>query len=101
MTYTPDENDFTCVNGTPRRVVCAANRFPCGLVITGARHWDDIMCAVADRLGIKGGKEEQGFIDQWQNFITREDAVTIVLTHKQQLREVPLEGDFLFSEHLY
>lgn len=99
--FTPDKNDITKVNGMDRHVVCAANKFPCGTIICGARHWDEIMCNVADQLGLGGGKEEQGFIDQWQNFITREDATKIVLANGQSLRETPLEGDILVSENLY
>ena len=90
-------------------VVCAANRHKeLGLIICGARHWDDIMCAVADALELRGigrgGEWEQGFIDQKGNFLTRDEAGTIVVKNNQ-----PLHGDcvsylapkHLFSEHLY
>lgn len=101
MDFTPDKDDITKVNGMKRYVVCAANRFTCGTIITGARHWDSIMCDLADKLNLDGGKEEQGFIDQWQNFMTREEATKVVLTNKQWLRETPLDSDILFSENLY
>lgn len=101
ISFTPDKDNIATVNGLKRHVVCAANRFPCGLVICGARHWDEIMCNVADRLGLRGGNEEQGFVDQWQNFMTREEAAQVALINKQPLREMVIKGDYLFSENLY
>lgn len=99
--FEPDKDNFLTVRGYKRHVVCAANRFPCGTVLLGARHWDAIMCDVATKLGLKGGNEEQGFIDQWQNFMTRKEASAVVLGNNQTLRETPIEGDILFSENLY
>lgn len=101
MEYTPDKDNIATVNGCKRKVVCAANKFPCGLIICGARHWDSIMSAVADRLNIKGGNEEQGFIDQWQNYMTRDEARIVALANKQDLREPFNDGDIAFSENFY
>lgn len=84
-----------------RRVVCAANRFPCGTVILGVRHWDRIMCDTADALSLAGGDEEQGFVDNLGNFISREEARDIALRADQIYRETGMATDELYSEHLY
>ena len=91
-------------------VVCAANRHKeTGIVICGARHWDSIMCTVAEALELRGigrgGEWEQGFIDQYQKYLTREEAAKLVKQNKQELHgelvpEVGI-GNCLFSEHLY
>lgn len=94
---------------TKQYVVCAANKNGLtGLIICGARHWDDIMCAAADASGETGDWTddpwEQGFIDQFGKFLTREEAATIVMANKQKLNG-ELGGEYqvnyLFSEHLY
>lgn len=92
-------------------VVCAANRNEItGLIICGARHWDDLMCAQADAAGCNpmtypnDDPWEQGFIDQFGKFLTRQEAATIVMENKQKLNG-ELGGEYqvnyLFSEHLY
>lgn len=100
-TFTPTIENEHLVNDIKRHVVCAANRFPCGLIICGARHWDSVMSEVADRLDIKGGNEEQGFIDQFQNFMTREEANRVATKNGQKLRESMIKGDIAFSENFY
>ena len=93
-------------------VVCAANKNEVtGLIICGARHWDDLMCSQADAAEQSPitynntDPWEQGFVDQFGKFLTREEAAKIVRENKQ-----PLHGelayqvntvDYLFSEHLY
>jgi hypothetical protein len=93
-----DENTFI-----PRIIVCAANRID-GLIICGARHHDSIMNAVYKKLKLNSianyKKEEQGFIDQYGQFVTREDAAFIVKANKQHLRDDKIV-DWLFSENLY
>lgn len=62
------------------RIVCAAIRnVESGLVLAGARHFDTVMVCVVRYL-----KErehlfdwEQGFIDQFGNFLTRQEAWTV------------------------
>ena len=89
----------------PQYIVCAANRIKTkkGIVIlTGARHWDSIMRRQADHLGIKGGNEEQGFIDQFGTFLTREEAMEIVKKNGQKFDKESNRGDkSLCSEGLY
>jgi hypothetical protein len=62
-------------------VVCAANKMPDGLLLCGARHWDSVMRAQAKALCYNKGymaRAEQGFIDQFGTFLTREEAMVIV-----------------------
>lgn len=84
-------------------VVCAANRHSSGLIICGARHWDMLMHAQAEASGLMGWHDcEQGFINQFGEFLTREEALAVVKESGQ-----PFEQDRnvsktkLFSEGLY
>jgi len=86
-----------------RHIVCAANKYG-DLIICGARHHDKIMNSVLGKIrAIDVDFErvgEQGFIDQYGTFVTREDAKEIVVANKQPLRDTPLY-DVLFSENIY
>jgi hypothetical protein len=107
--YTPYKKDPTkiFVDGEliPRIVVCAANKFNHKgkeIVVCGARHWDSIMSSVVDAIGIDDKKDhEQGFIDQYQNFITRYEATDIAIANKQTMRDPLSPGDMGFSENFY
>lgn len=93
------------------RIICAANKLRLEngsiIVIAGARHWDKGMHQVADALFHGLERElEQGFIDQFNNFYTREEAWIIAETNGQIIRRVggdtKLDGTGrLFSENLY
>jgi len=92
------------------RIVCAANKilFKDGKVaiVAGARHWDKIMHNIVDCVEHELTELEQGFIDQFNNFYTREEAWIIAETNGQIIRRVggdtTLEGKGrLFSENLY
>lgn len=85
-----------------RRVVCAANKFG-ELIVPGARHFDSIMHALLDRLNIQGKEQhDQGFIDQWGNFMTREEALLVVKVNGQQVSDRAFHSKSeLFSEDLY
>lgn len=92
-----------------RTVVCAANRFPGTgngpIIVCGARHFDNVMHAVIDALGLQSqaGDAEQGFIDQFGVFMTREEAATVAAEAGQlnvrRPKTVPARQ--LFSEDLY
>lgn len=86
----------------PRKVVASACRSPDGeVMLVGARHFSPTMRAQMKAMGVdKAHDWEQGFIDQWDQFISREEAMDIVLTNDQPLRE-PVRGDKLYSENLY
>ena len=85
---------------TPRRIVCAANRHrDSGRIICGARHWDNIM-----RSQVKEGEKftgwDQGFIDQFGDFLDRQEA-WIVAAEQDQIRRLVSATGTLYSENLY
>lgn len=95
-----------------RVIVCAANRFKLKdggeLVIPGTRHYSKDMALVLDQMRDKVVSEQvygddQGFLDQWGNYLTRKEAL-IVATHAGQINTRRQKGgpaDTLFSEDLY
>lgn len=102
----PDNIHLVYVSETcsvERHIVCAANMID-GLIICGARHHDEIMRAVYDKLGFGTDgltkQEQQGFIDQYGQFVTRKEAAQILKKTKQKLRDPELTS-FCFSENLY
>ena len=82
---------------TPRRVVCAANRRMDGHIICGARHWDKVMRAQTN--DYKGWS--QGFIDQFGDWMTREEAWKVAADQDQIRRRVGGDTGRLYSENLY
>lgn len=91
-------------------VVCAACRnSKSGMIVTGARHFDPIMrdtinAMIGDMTDrhtywMKYGwsDADQGFIDQWGHFLTREEAAEIAYENGQTKDRLPV----LFSEDLY
>lgn len=87
---------------TPRWVVCAALRKE-GRIVTGARHYDGVMrqqIAAAEGHAWWRGCE-QGFIDQFGDFLTREEAWEVAKERGQIRRPVDTSPGWLFSEHLY
>ena len=58
-------------------VVCAANRKD-GIIFAGARHCDSVMHGQARAAGMKLTCSEQGFINQFGEFLTHEEAMQIV-----------------------
>ena len=99
----------------PRRVVCAAILMDDGLIVTGVRHYSPDMRATLARIYGKGlrafGKwwrkpyyfheAEQGFIDQFGKFLTREEAF-VLARQNGQCPHLPTTGTAcLFSEDLY
>jgi hypothetical protein len=99
-----------CACKKPRRVVCAANRSKVtGQIICGARHWDHIMRQQVQWLenqpdGRKMPHEwsgaEQGFIDQFGRFLTRQEAFLIAQSQNQILYP-GFDTGTLYSEDLY
>lgn len=87
------------------RIVCAANRNQAGKILLGVRHWDKFMTdhkvwvdAFAPRNAYKWG---QGFIDQFGEFYTREEAWKVAEANGQITRDHDVCPGTLFSEHLY
>jgi hypothetical protein len=83
-------------------VVCAANRNrKSGRIICGARHWDTAM-----RSQLKEGEKpqdgwDQGFINQFCEFLTREEALEIAEKNGQRRFRCGGDGKRLYSENLY
>lgn len=97
---------------TQRIIVCAALRFPhLDLIIPGARHYSKDVNVMMNRLkalGLMPDKKEQavgdnqGFLDNFGNYWTREQAL-IIAKAAGQLEGRDKSGceDELFSEDLY
>lgn len=85
---------------TPRRIVCAANRHrQDGRIICGARHWDKVMRSHVTDGGF--GNWDQGFIDQFGDWLCREDAWIVAMNQDQVRRRVGGDKGHLYSENLY
>lgn len=87
-------------------IVCAANKMPDGLLILGARHWDAQMVttirAIYKDVNQTLGLAEQGFVDQFNRFYTREEADQIAKQNDQiRWPEDRLSEVALHSEDLY
>lgn len=104
-----------------RRIVCAANRLELDdnefAVVLGIRHHDNAMHnVISERNKGKGlfenedwGKSEQGFVDQFGDFLSREEAWVIAsaanqiseLVGNQTEEDKGKAGIKLYSENLY
>jgi hypothetical protein len=84
------------------RIVAAACIID-GTVFVGARHFDPVMRAQIKRAGLSPLTHEQGFIDQWGRYYTREEAMDVVLVSGQPFdaKRNSGNGEMLFSEGLY
>lgn len=88
----------------PQRVVCAALRHKeTGRIVAGARHYDDIMRAqIAATEGYKSWlAADQGFIDQFGVYLSREEAHVIATAQEQIRRRCGGDAKRLYSENLY
>lgn len=94
------------------RIVCAAIRFNIlnegvveQLVVTGVRHYDTLMHKVLSRLDDYYWScktlEEQGFVDNRGNFLSREEALEVAYAAKQVRSNKCSPVHKLFSEDLY
>ena len=101
----------------PLMIVCAASLSKCGKhMVLGARHWDELMQNARNHIDRSNGVigmgyaaivwsgGEQGFIDQYRNYHSRQDAWKIAEKAGQIRRRVggdTIDGGYLFSENLY
>ncbi|URC15314.1 hypothetical protein GD1_190 [Paraglaciecola Antarctic GD virus 1] len=86
------------------RIVGAANRLPCGLIVTGVRHCDKLMQAQAKAAGKKLTKAEQGFINNKYEYLTRTEAWVVAYNSSQIIFRCggdDADGGTLYSENLY
>lgn len=99
---------------TPQRIVCAANQHKDGAVVLGIRHFDEVMHEIIHlRKEINPDENwdgcDQGFVDQFNNFLSREEAWVIAVKANQiyrlvggQTEESKSETNVkLYSENLY
>ncbi len=85
-----------------KRVVCAACRFEDGHIILGIRHWSPDMRLSAALQGREiAVKHDQGFVDQYGNFLTRQEAYDIAAKNGQYNPYEPYTPGTLYSEDLY
>ena len=99
-------NDCTDYENDPlkgkRRVVCAAMKDGTGHIICGARHYDPVMHQQINNSKYWEPDIQQGFIDQWCNFMTREEAFIVANASGQfHRRGGPANSKKLFSEDIY
>lgn len=109
--YTPDTPRQLCINDIKRFIVCAANRYTTNqgeVVVIGVRHYYPIMRKFIYAVQFEQGEKllmqsgDQGFIDQWGNWISREDALFIAESNGQYINyESNGSTTKLFSEGLY
>lgn len=87
---------------SPQRIVCAAVRCPGGVTLVGPRHYDSVMQEQFRREGLRCSEDkcEQGFLDQFGDFLNRREALAVALV-AGQVREKTSPKDLLFSEDLY
>lgn len=105
----PHPDDVTKVVGFDdsvmnRIVVSAANLVDDGSMLLGVRHHDKLMRNQMIKLKLHPNQiVSQGFVDQFGNFLTREEAYQCVVKNKQAINgKMSLsESNKLFSEHLY
>jgi len=95
-------------------VVCAACRYN-NVIILGARHWDERMrqqyemmmyCPKWDNMGTvpRPYEFEEGFINQFGEFLTRSEAMIAAKTNGQYVdieRGCGGDSELLYSEGLY
>jgi hypothetical protein len=85
-----------------RRVVCAANLYGNGVMLVGPRHFDATMRDQVRRFGLRhNAPHVQGFIDQWGEFMTREEAHKVAREQGQIRHRCGGDDGQLFSENLY
>lgn len=94
------------------RIVCAANKLPDGTLILGVRHCGEVMINIKEKLGTEDKvwwESEQGFVDKFGEFKSREEAWLIAceadqiihLCGNQSEDDIGQDGVELFSENLY
>lgn len=85
-----------------QRVVCAAIQNDAGYIVCGPRHYDHIMREqIINGLQDFSARNEQGFVDQFGKFLTREEAYKVAVAAGQIVRRCGGDEGTLYSENLY
>lgn len=101
-TESPDAAGGAPLERGVRRVVCAANLYGNGVMLVGPRHFDATMRDQFRRFKLTpGAPHVQGFIDQWGDFMTREEALQVAREQGQIRHRCGGDEAELFSENLY
>jgi hypothetical protein len=85
-------------------IVCAAIRLKDGTLVVGPRHGDWIMQAQLERIHSNMRDQENGFINQDGDFLTRQEAWIEASMCKQIKKMLPINSlwtNLLFSQNLY
>lgn len=90
----------------PPYIVCAAIRADDGEILVGIRHYSpDMVNQMLNHInGIKFQNrkgDDQGFVDQFGNYLTRKEAWEIAMNNGQIRHELLSEDGMLYTEHLY
>lgn len=93
------------------KIVCAAtkvfveqNGIEEIVIVCSPRHWDMVAHATFNKMfqdPVKINKEIQGFIDQYGDFYTRQEAWVVANKNNQIIRRVGGDHEKLYSENLY
>ena len=89
-----------------QRIVCAALRNnTTGALLMSVRHFDnhthDFLCSISEFERKTWTTPEQGFVDNFGNFLTREEAWVVAEKAGQIIYRCGGDGVKLFSENLY
>jgi hypothetical protein len=88
------------------RIVCAAIRAEDGELLLGIRHYSkDMIVNITNRKDgekfKRRGDKDQGFVDQWGVFFSREEAYQIAKNNGQIIYPEVCHRERLYSEGLY
>lgn len=99
-TLVKDQQEYG--SSLPKRIVCAACRFDDGHIILGIRHWSpDMRLSAALQGYCPTKKHDQGFVDQFGVYLSRQEAFKIAISQGQYRPYEPYNFGTLYSEDLY
>lgn len=89
-----------------RRIVCAAIRAENGDILVGIRHYSqDMHYQIQNRFNGQRFEnrfgDDQGFVNTWGEYLTRQEAYKVALALGQIIRPEACPNQTLYSEGLY
>ena len=96
-------SNFTDIVEDTNVIYCCSSKQSTYITILGARHYDSWMISQIMDLKLRQNITElqQGFIDQFGNFLSRKEALQIAIRQHQIIRPAACTDTELFSEALY
>lgn len=82
-------------------IVCAAIKHKDGTIFCASRHGSPAMIGQMQKAGASWHDCEEGFIDQFDRFWGRKEALAIVGITGQEVKYIEGGGGDLYSENLY